>query len=76
MTGIVRLAGARSIDGLAVIPIGPIPMTLARHAVWIAIISETATVAIFRGILLSALAFASGVRAISGRVEHVALACC
>lgn len=76
MTGIVQLAGTRSIYGLAMISICSIAETLAGNTIWITIVSKTATVAIRRSVLFATLAFAGGIRAVPGQAARVTLTCC
>lgn len=74
VASIVLFAWAGSIDRLAVIPVRSFGVALARHAIRVAIVSVVATVAVGRCVLLAALAFPGRVRAISRRVDQVAVA--
>ena len=76
MTGIVQLAGARSINCLAMISVCPIAETLAGNTIRITVVSKTAAVAIRRSVLFSTLAFAGGIRAVPGQVARVTLTRC
>lgn len=76
MTGIIQLAGTRSIYGLAMVSVCSIAEALAGNTIWITVVSKTATVAIRRSVLFSALAFAGGIRAVPGQITRVTLTRC
>lgn len=76
MAGIIWFARAGAIDRFTVISVRSYVVTLAGYAVWIAIVSVVATVAIRRPVFLATLAFVRSVRAIPGRIEDVAIASC
>lgn len=74
MAGIVQLAGAGAIDGLAVITVGTILVALAWHAFWITKVPVITAVAFRGSVLLATFARARLFRAVSGQVEIVAIA--
>lgn len=66
MAGVVELAGAIAVHGLAVVTLGALQVALAGAAVGIAEISVVAGIAVRRTELLPALALSGGLGAVSG----------
>lgn len=74
MTSVVRFAGAVAIRRFAVVTVGAFQATNAGPTIGIAEVTVITGVTVRRRELLPTLALASGIGAVAGRIEVIAVA--